>query len=105
MASYGIDEVPDYFQPILERIEELFDAWLVVDDYDDEWVQFHVPRVVDQSAIAAIQKNNQRILIGDEQKTFQILCPWSVAQGKGLCLHCLADTLAQVEYRAGVWFY
>ena len=105
MWEYEIADVADYCQPILERIEELFDAWVVVDDYDDEWVQFHIPSLVDRYVIVAIEKNNKQILIGDERWSFQVLCPWSSAGGSGLWLHYLADPVAQAENFPGVWFY
>jgi hypothetical protein len=105
MAHYNIEEVPEYFQPIIEQIEELFDAWVIIDDYDDEWLQFHIPSLVDRYVITKIEKNIKTVLVGDEQKTFQILCAWSPADGEGLLLHYLEDPIARGEYRAGAWFY
>lgn len=105
MSTYEIVDVPEYFQPILERIEELLNAWVIVDDYDEEWVHFHVPDIVDRYAIVAIEKNNKKILLGDERKEFQILCPYSNSSGEGLWLHYLCDPVTQGEYRAGAWFF
>ena len=105
MTTYEIVNVPAQFQAILERLEELLDSWVVVDSYNDEWVKFHFSDLVDRYAIVAIEKNIKQVLVGDELKEFQILCPWSDQGGKGLWLHYLADPIAQIEYRAGAWFY
>lgn len=102
--TYDVDELEDYFQAIIERIENLFDKTVVIDDYDDEWVQFHVDGLVDRAAIVALEKHNKQILVGDERKMFQILCAWNPLDGSGLWLHYLEDPVAQSEYRAGVWF-
>lgn len=101
---YDVEELEDYFQPLIKRIESLFNRTVVIDDYDDEWVQFHVAGLVDRSVIVALEKHNKEILAGNEQKKLQILCAWNPSDGDGLWLHYLKDPIARIDYRAGVWF-
>jgi hypothetical protein len=109
MSNSQIDDVEDYFQPILRRIATLLGAEVIVDDEDDDededWLQFHLPGLLAQQAIVVIEANNHQILIGDEQRMFQVLCAWNPMDDQSLWLHYLADAAARSEYRAGVWFY
>ena len=105
MPFYDVTDLPDYFRPIIERISDVLDEFVVIDKFNTRWVHFRVPHLVDRCAIAEIEKNNRSILLGEEQKMFPILCPWSSASGSGLWLHYLPDPITQLEYRAGVWYF
>jgi hypothetical protein len=109
MSDSQIDDVEDCFQPILRRIATLLGAEVIIDDEEDDededWLRFHLHGLLAQQAIVTIEANNHQILIGDEQRTFQILCAWNPMDDQGLWLHYLSDATARSEYRAGVWFY
>jgi hypothetical protein len=100
--------VPPRFQTILERISEVLGRHVVVDQVgfegDENWLQFHVPGLTDDSACMTMQAYMTSIF-GGERDSYQVLTPWHPSSGRGLWLHFLSDGTARAEYRAGpCWF-
>ena len=102
---YEISDLPDEFQSVMERIEDVLSQDVEIESFDDEWVHFNVPGLTDQCAITALEVECGKVLPGGEMYEFQILCPWSRAQGRGLWLHYLPESDAPQDYRPGIWFH
>jgi hypothetical protein len=103
--SYAVDDVPDDFSPVLQRIESLFDKPVVIDDFDEEWLHFHIPGLTDRYVIVKIETRHDVILPGSELQDYQILCASTRAGGLGLWIHSLADLPDRDDYLSGVWFF
>jgi hypothetical protein len=105
MAIYRTGDLPDYFQLVMRRIMGFFSQELLIDAFDHEWVNFRFRGLIDQQAIVTLEAKHHEVLLGRDLFDFQILCPWSHAQGKGLWLHYLPKSEKPTDYRPGVWFY
>jgi hypothetical protein len=105
MPQYTIDDVPECFPPVLERIEDLFNATAVIDDFDDEWLHFHIPGLADRYAVLKIEAKHDVVLPGSDLQNYQILCASTNSGGKGLWIHSLADSSDGDDYLSGVWFF
>ncbi len=104
-AYYSVDDVPDHFQKPLTKIAEIFDRELGIEDYDDEWVHFHVDGYDEVSAVTKIEKSRQKVLPGNQVYHYQVLCQWNPPAGSGLWLHHLSSQSLRNEYKYGVWYY
>jgi hypothetical protein len=105
MWKYDISDLPDYFQPVMQRIEDLLALDADIESFDSEWVHFRLPGSTDQDAIVTLEANHNDVLPGTDLFDFQILCPFNAGQGKGLWLHYLPESAAPSDYRSGVWFF
>src|SRR5208283_4835919 len=105
MWMTGISSLPDYFQPVMQRIVDVFGQEVVIESFDDEWVHFSIPGMIDQDAIITLEAKHNEVLPNRALFDFQILCAWNGAQGRGLWLHYLPKSEAPTDYRSGVWFY
>jgi hypothetical protein len=97
--------VPDYFARVLQRIESLFDKPVVIDDFDEEWLHFHIPGLIDSNVIREIEARQDDILPGSELHDHQILCASTPADGRGLWIHALDGLPDRDDYLSGVWFF
>ena len=105
MSAYTMDEVPECFSRIIERIEGLFGKSVVIDDFDGEWFHFHIPGLTDRYAILKIETKHDEILPGSDLQDYQILCASTRAGGRGLWIHSLVDLCYRDDYLPGVWFF
>jgi hypothetical protein len=105
MSMYEISDLPDDFQRVMQRIVDLLSQEVVIESFDDEWVHFSFRGLADHRAIITLEGKHHEVLPGRDLFDFQILCPWSGAQGRGLWLHYLPESEAPDDYRPGVWFY
>ena len=100
-----IGDLPDYFQLVMQRVVALFSQEAAIESFDHEWVHFSFRGLTDQQAIVTLEARHNEVLPGGDLFVYQILCPWSGAQGRGLWLHYLPKSEAPTDYRPGVWFY
>ncbi len=105
MSRYSVVDVPAAFPPVLARIEALFGRPVVIDDFDDEWLHFHIPGLTDRYAILKIEAAHDTVLPGADLENYQILCASTRAGGRGLWIHSLADSWDGDDYLPGVWFF
>jgi hypothetical protein len=103
--SIPIASVPQYFQPILNRIGDVLDADIEVESSEDEWLNFTVDGYSDQEAMRELEKNKLRVLLGTDSHNFRILCPWNPSAGDGLWLHSLQNSDSPDDYLRGNWYY
>lgn len=105
MSRYAISDLPDAFQPVMERIVAVLSQEPVVESFDDEWVHFSFRSLANKYAILKLEARHDEVLPDEDFGDFQILCPSSRAQGGGLWLHYLPEADAPSDYLPGVWFY
>jgi hypothetical protein len=103
--SFDIAFVPNYFQPILTRIEEALDADVDVESFDEEWLNFTVDGYTDQEALLELEGSKDEVLVGVDALNFRIVCPMDRSSEDGLWLHSLMDSDTPDAYLRGIWFY
>ena len=105
--SIDLTFVPTYFQPILERIEEVLDADVDIDSHDEEWLNFTVDGYKDQEALRELEANQAEVLTGLDAFNFRIVCALDPEdeEEEGLWLHSLRHCDEPDDYLRGCWFY
>lgn len=104
--SPEIFQVPQYFQPVLQRIGDVLDADLSIESYDEEWVNFTVDGYRDQKALSELETKKAEVLPGPDAHNFRIVCPWDPSdEDDGLWLHSLRHSDTPNDYLQGIWYF